>query len=69
MGDIYSPFIRLEQAKCYHLELTAVVCVCVGVFAGVCPHVFAVKEQKCSLSKQHAVSQQQNLKTVFANII
>ena len=26
MEDIYSSFIRLEQAKCYHLELTAGAC-------------------------------------------
>lgn len=32
MGDIYSPFISLEQAKCYSLELTAAV----GVYVSLC---------------------------------
>lgn len=42
MGDIYSPFIRLEQGKCYNLELTAGVSVC----GCMCAHLFAAKEQK-----------------------
>lgn len=57
MGDIYSPFIRLEQAKCYNLELTAGVCVCGSVCAGVCPHfllnrnVYRLKEVLCHHKK------------------
>lgn len=38
MGDIYSSVIRLEQAKCYHLELTAGVCVC-GCVCDVSAHI------------------------------
>lgn len=48
MVDIYSPFIRLEQAKCYLLELTAGVCMWGCMCTCVCPQFVPVNEQKYS---------------------